>query len=332
MQSTTSVASGFLEENDDAAVAAGTTRALVISGIRSGVRQFNTIVVRTLSRYVASPHRMFRPENLTIWRVEQALYQKTGGNDQLLRGFMAQYRSYGLRQTLALKSRSVVLNSIMGTVLFGTYDALRDVDHKANFHDIAAALAAGSFHGAICAPLEVASRRLARDTSGQISFTGLRSAILDGPRGQLLSLSASVLPLSVTRDGLGIVSFFVTFEGLQEFLRHRIPRDLPVNGDQPHEDTSWAKRRGVAVLPTVATLTAGGCAGVAYKLAAFPLDVLLMHRLKDCEVNFSPPALLPYARQLVKDIGFRSFLPQPRALASVFPSSAIGLLVYDWLR
>mmetsp|Transcript_36786 Transcript_36786/g.58929 ORF Transcript_36786/g.58929 Transcript_36786/m.58929 type:complete len:340 (+) Transcript_36786:58-1077(+) len=318
--------------------AAGTTRAVMISGFR----QFNTIVIRTLSRYAASPHRMFRPENLTIQRVEQALHAQAGGNDQLLRGFMAQYRCYGLRQTITLRSRSIVLNSVMGTLLFGTYDALRDPSNHTNLRDSAAALAAGSFHGAVCAPLEVASRRLMREASvgastGQLTFTGLRSTLLDSPRGQLLSLSMSVLPLSAARDGFGILCFFSTFEWLRGFLQNRIPQDWVTGDVQACQNVKMVeqvpeKRRVSALLRTVATLTAGGSAGVAYKLAAFPFDVLLVYRLKECERNVSPPALIHYTRQLLQEIGLRRFLPQPKALASAFPSSAIGLLVYDWLR
>ncbi|CAE8619134.1 unnamed protein product [Polarella glacialis] len=85
---------------------------------------------------------------------------------------------------------------------------------------------------------------------------------------------------------------------------------------------------------TLATLAAGGCAGVAYRLASWPWDMLLVRRLESWEHGaLVSPSLGNEARRLIAEVGVRRALfPPVRVLASAFPSSALGLLVYELLR
>jgi len=276
-------------------------------------------ILRTLSRYAATPHKMFRPENPTITRLEHALYLDTGGQGKLKKGVVGQFRKYGLRQTTTLKGRSIIINSMMGTVLFGSYDALRDRnERRINSRDAMAALLAGGLHGTVCAPLEVICKRMTKQASNGPG-KGIRAALFDGPPGQLRASITAFFPLCAARDSLGITAFFLTFEGLRVELQGCVPVEMQQHG-------------AVSLFNTSATLAAGGSAGVAYRLVSSPFDVLLQRRIDAHEANNSAVPFIPEARRLLQERGLRGLLPAPRTLVSVFPSSALGLLVYEWLR
>eukprot|EP00933_Yihiella_yeosuensis_P016221 TRINITY_DN13946_c0_g4_i1.p1 TRINITY_DN13946_c0_g4~~TRINITY_DN13946_c0_g4_i1.p1 ORF type:complete len:351 (-),score=52.93 TRINITY_DN13946_c0_g4_i1:74-1126(-) len=328
------------EDQEKCVEAVGAARAMAISWLRGGY----TMMLQMFSRWAAAPHRLFRPENPTLGRLEDAIDIARRGQEQgkqalpSNRGLYSLWTTFGWRQAFWLKCRSVAVNGAMGTVMFTTYDHLRgrrfyhlDDDKAAAARLTQVALAAsiaGTLHGSICAPLEIAAHRLQAFQAPLTAkllpeiMAAMRRPLPYSKPGDMPGLlTGSILPLSATRDGLGIASFFLTFECMQVLLHGKIC----MTADEGH----WLK----AVENSIGTLTAGGCAGIAYRLTSWHSDLLLRTRLEAWEGGRHMDTVRHHFAKLVQEHGlWRTFVPPARTLASAFPSSALGLLVYEWLR
>eukprot|EP00928_Gymnodinium_smaydae_P039883 TRINITY_DN27153_c0_g2_i1.p1 TRINITY_DN27153_c0_g2~~TRINITY_DN27153_c0_g2_i1.p1 ORF type:complete len:360 (+),score=47.52 TRINITY_DN27153_c0_g2_i1:77-1156(+) len=344
-------ASATFDDSESAASVAGTTRAVTTSWIRIAYQK----VLKTLGRWAAAPHRLFRPENPTLGRFEDAIDAarrhgesstrrvptSSGGAETQLplsRGFYSLYSLFGLRRAIALKCRSVAVNSVMGTLIFTTYDSVRGAgmaeeiladERTIDIGQIGfAAALAGSIHGAVCAPLDAAAHRIqalgpGSDSLSQEVWKALKRP-LAGPRPGVLPgvLSGGLIPLSMARDGFGIASFFLSFETMQSSLHRALA------GGRWKDDSLELRAAKVT-----ATLTAGGTAGIAYRFVSWPWDLLLVKRLEAWEAGKPMGSLRANFSQIVEQRGIgRTFVPPVRALLSAAPSSALGLLVYEWLR
>jgi len=350
-------------EHLDAGPAAGAARATLVSAIRQGY----TVFFRTLGIMAAKPHKWFRPENPSLGRFEDAMdgiRQSSASQKAHLEGTFQSRGAYwllttfGFRTAMKLKLRSVAANSIMGTVLFGTYDVVRALyitpDQRVP-HLSQTALAAGiagGVHGMCCAPVEVAALRLqAAEHLGRRSAPHVWEALkrplpvtipeeaasaqswFGRLRARYRILSGALLPLSVVRDGLGICAFFVTFEGTQVYL-HRAWEErcrnlqLDTEGDGEKE-----RRRIISGGKICGTLLAGGSAGMAYRIVSWPYDNLIVRVTQRCEAGGALPDLGKQCRLMYQEYGLRSTLfPSCRMVISAFPASALGLLVYEYLR
>lgn len=323
---------------DDVPVeATGVARAVATSWVRTACVWFKL----TFGRWAAAPHKLFRPENPTLGRFEDALdlwrtATRRCPHAPLQRGVVTLLRSHGVRTGLALKCRSVLVNSAMGTVLFSSYDALRCVISPRQdvpgplaggvVSTAAAACLAGSLHGALCAPLEIAAWRLQASGSQSSLVGAVRSAIGLSSSREPVPLPGLVvsglLPLTVARDGAGLGAFFLTFEILQVGLLAQVARLTQLDDASPK---LFAR--------SAVTLMAGGCAGVVYKFLSWPIDLVLVRRNKTIEAACQPlPPIKAFTQLLMQDLGPKGFLPPRAALLSAFPSSALGLFVYEWLR
>mmetsp|Transcript_18667 Transcript_18667/g.52119 ORF Transcript_18667/g.52119 Transcript_18667/m.52119 type:complete len:385 (-) Transcript_18667:34-1188(-) len=368
----------------DAGVGTGAARQTVVSTLRTG----KVLVLRTLGVWVANPHKLFRPENPSLGRFEDAIdalgrwrsreaSTAGGAHDRATvssRGMYNLWRTHGIRQGMLLKFRSMAVNSTMGTVLFGTYDLARNAGEKGSpaptlSRTAAAAAFAGGLHGALCAPLEVAALRFQAfnpsSSGSSTSSGGVASSSSSSSFGSSLGrkspphmwqaltqplpvsfaplevsstpwrrlgarfriFSGALLPLGIARDGLGICAFFVTFEGGQVHLQAAWVRHEAVGGD-------GEGKPGILALGRIgATLLAGGFAGMAYRVVSWPFDRLLVRATARCQFGGSLPKLGAQAREMVRELGLRrALLPPARVIASAFPTSALGLLVYEWLR
>lgn len=367
------------EANSSSAVAAGAVRTAVVSSARTG----KVLLLRSIGAMAANPHKLFRPENPSLSRFEDALdtfirrvshgtadsaagtlhHGRRAQVPLTSRSLLRMWQNHGVRKAAQLKMRNLAINCAMGTVLFGTYDLSRSVLARRSgivgpqpiAHSAQAACIAGAVHGTLCAPLEVASSRFLRydpspvnsqglgrrsdaahvwkalrlTSDGQASPAGLQER---GPpfRGSWRMLRSALLPLSALRDGCGICAFFVTFEESQVLLRYHWNRSHHILNSQGWGDE---ERRFLSCGHTFATLLAGGSAGMAYRVAAWPWDSLLLRATAQCEVGGPILQLHASARALVEEVGWRrALLPEARAVLSAFPTSAVGLLIYEWLR
>jgi len=220
-----------------------------------------------------------------------------------------------------LKFRNVVVNSGMGTVIFTTYDALRGKHQELCIPRVfVAALLAGSLHGALCAPLDATAHRIQAlgSTSSRLApqiFDALRRPLPGSKPGAWPGLlKGSIVHLSMARDGFGIAAFFLSFEVLQLELRRAVAME--------DKQTSGMQK-------SLATLMAGACAGVAYRFASWPLDLMLVSRLEAWEAGKPLGTLKNTFSQILGERGHSFFCPPARALLAAAPSSAMGLLVYE---
>jgi len=361
------MARGFAERKDIASSAGGaddlrfspyacTTGALrsfMVGFTRTGYMLF----VKSFARYSATPHKLFRPENPTVLRFEEALNSAQGiakvvaehhcdaRTALVSKGTYSLMRLHGFRLAVMLKARSILVNSLMGGVLFGCYDFFRSLWGPTLPHATVverfqgglpsvpiattawSATLAGALHGAICAPLEVAALRLqaAGPSQGPLLREIATAVWRPLPRGceRIRLYSGALVPLGVARDALGICGFFVTFEVFQD-AQHRAVDRL---------GTDTADSRALVAARVAGTALAGGCAGAAYRVASWPYDLLIVRSTVDCEVGGRPHALVDRCRGLLRELGWRRmFLPPARVVASAMPTSALGLMLYEALR
>mmetsp|Transcript_103938 Transcript_103938/g.291100 ORF Transcript_103938/g.291100 Transcript_103938/m.291100 type:complete len:386 (+) Transcript_103938:187-1344(+) len=368
---------------DGAGPATGVARAASRSFLVSGY----SVLLKTFARYAAAPHKLFRPENPTVLRLELAINSSRGwhlAHDAATigrkssaaraaaaasaagsRGFLALWRVHGLKRASLLKGRSVAVNSLMGTVLFGTYDIARasQRQHPPEAHcigehfkagdempfslggTVAAAALAGCLHGALCAPLEVAALRLraAAPSKGPV-FWELWAALnqrLPVKRlhcGREVRLhQGALMTLGMLRDGLGVCAFFVAFEGIQHRLHQeadQLGAGLSAASADPDPPPSGSVRDRLLMSARIGgTMLAGACAGASYKVVSWPFDLLLVRSTKSCERGGPLRELAEHSRRMVAELGWRrALLPPAGVVASTLPASALGLLLYEALR
>eukprot|EP00746_Dinoflagellata_sp_MGD_P147543 gnl/MRDRNA2_/MRDRNA2_79884_c0_seq1.p1 gnl/MRDRNA2_/MRDRNA2_79884_c0~~gnl/MRDRNA2_/MRDRNA2_79884_c0_seq1.p1 ORF type:complete len:348 (-),score=39.75 gnl/MRDRNA2_/MRDRNA2_79884_c0_seq1:12-1055(-) len=309
---------------------AGPARALVAQQLRAA----QMIIFRGISRWAASPHKVFRPENPALGRFEEALSLKGTNAEGWPRstssarlGMSKLCQDVGWRRAMQIKCRSAAVNSVMGGILFFTYDTLRPKGHHGCTLGVStAAFVAGGLHGILCAPLEEVSSRLWRDPHA--TFRGI---ITTEPNGLTVWFPARVVLLSGARDAIGMTAFFSAFEEVRFQLRHfQFNEVVP---DRLHDYVTPGRcDQGIT------SLIAGAASGASYRLVAHPLDTFHMWRLRKMSACSSEDAhqfrsgMVSQWRRCLSDVGWQGFVPSGRSLLAAMPASAVGLLLYDFMK
>mmetsp|Transcript_129424 Transcript_129424/g.295325 ORF Transcript_129424/g.295325 Transcript_129424/m.295325 type:complete len:295 (+) Transcript_129424:13-897(+) len=285
----------------------GAGAAAVRSAAVYPVRAAYGLAMQTLGRMAAAPHKLFLPENPTVRRLDLAFATRCA------EGLWISAQARGWRATLMAKMRAPVANSAAGTVLFGTHEALQGM--AASSGHVATGAVAGAAHGAVCAPLEIAAFRLQRTLLPPTA--SIAAALRASPNFVSgWTIARQLAPFCISRDTLGGAVFFASFENGRKWLRC--------------SEQSSTRLGQVAWIGGI--FTAGGVAGVMYKCVAEPFDVAVRRMAVCLEWGMSWELAARTTRRRLAAGGVTMLVPSMSLLVTTFPSSALGLLVYEYLR